>query len=332
MQSGNGVVGRAAVVVERPSDFESFWLELLSEVAAIPLQPSMDYLPHRSTDKVDVYEIYYSSFNDLRIAGWYCVPKESYLSPPYPALVLAPGYISEPTLPKSWARMGYAALGIAPRGKLRSNRTFNPGYPGLLSRDIVDHQSYGYRGFYLDASRGVDFLLDRSEVDSGRIGVNGSSQGGALAIVLAALRSDVVTCGAAGAPYLCGIMQAARLTHSFPYEEINEYLRQHSDHESLISQSVAYYDGLNFASMIRCPMLVYLGLEDDVCPPETGLAVYQAMECPKELITTEGCAHDAGVQWVTPRLESFLSLHLRPGVPARSGTGPTGSTVGGDRR
>ena len=105
----------------------------MAEANAIPLNPSMEHVPMRSTPEVDVYEIGYDSLDGLRIAGWYCRPKESYLKPPYPALLIVPGYVSEPTLPKSWAKMGYAAVGVAPRGKLRSNRHYNPGYPGLLT-------------------------------------------------------------------------------------------------------------------------------------------------------------------------------------------------------
>src|SRR5205085_12529530 len=107
----------------------------------------------------------------LRPAAGYCPPGESSLPPPSPALLIVPGYVSEPTLPKSWAKMGYAAVGVAPRGKLRSNRHFNPGYPGLLVRNIVDRHTYAYRGFYVDAARAVDFVLSRPEVDRARIGV-----------------------------------------------------------------------------------------------------------------------------------------------------------------
>ena len=127
----------------------------MAEANAIPLNPTMEHVPMRSTAEVDVYEIGYDSLDGLRIAGWYCRPKDSYLPPPYPALLIVPGYVSEPTLPKSWARMGYAAVGVAPRGKLRSNRHYNPGYPGLLVNNIVDRHTYSYRGFYVDAcSRG----------------------------------------------------------------------------------------------------------------------------------------------------------------------------------
>jgi cephalosporin-C deacetylase len=300
--------------VVRPPDFDRFWADIMHEVSDIPLNPRMTYVPFRSTSEVEVYDIQYDSLDNVRIAGWYCRPTERYIAPPYPALLIVPGYVSEPTLPKSWAKMGYVAVGVAPRGKLRSNRQFNPGYPNLLTHNIIDRNTYAYRGFYVDAARAVDFVLSRPEVDPTRVGVHGSSQGGALTITTAALRNDVITCGAAGAPYLCGFMDAASLTHSYPYEEINDYLRLHPDHRQAVRETLNYFDGINFAQRITAPMLVYIGLEDDVCPPETGYALVHAMTCPVELIATPRCAHDAGRKWVMPRVEAFLNEHLRPAV------------------
>ncbi|MDQ6674259.1 MAG: acetylxylan esterase, partial [Chloroflexota bacterium] len=155
----------------RPADFDAFWAEIIAAADRIPLNACLTPVPARSTRSVDVFEIDYDSLDNVRVAGWYCVPKVSYVPPPYPGLLIVPGYISEPTLPKSWAQLGYAAVGVAPRGKLRSNRQYNPGYPGLLVDNIVDRHTYAYRGFYVDAARAVDFLHTRSEVDPGRIGV-----------------------------------------------------------------------------------------------------------------------------------------------------------------
>lgn len=296
----------------RPADFDRFWSEVMAQADRIPLDPVMEPVPRRSTADVEVFEIRYRSLDGVVVAGWYCRPSGPVSAPPHPGLMLVPGYVSEPTLPTTWARRGYAAVGVAPRGKLRSNARYNPGYPGLLVHNIVDRNTYAYRGFYIDAVRALDFLRSRPEVDSSRIGVHGSSQGGALTIVTSALRAQDIACGAAGAPYLCGMMDAAGLTHSYPYEEINEYLRIHPDHRSMVEETLAYFDGVNFAPLIRAPMLVYIGLEDDVCPPETGYAVFRALTCEKELVATPRCAHDAGAYWVNARVERFLAEHLRP--------------------
>ena len=42
---------------------------------------------------------------------------------------------------------------------------------------MVDRNTYSYRGFYMDACRGVEFLLGRDEVNSDRIGVTGTQPG-----------------------------------------------------------------------------------------------------------------------------------------------------------
>lgn len=305
--------------VVRPDDFDAFWADVKRDADAIPLNPSMIPIPLRSTPEVETFEIGYDSLDGVRIAGWYCRPAATVLAPPYPALLIMPGYVSEPTLPKSWAKKGYAAIGVAPRGKLRSHEQFNPGYPGLLIHDIVDRNTYTYRGFYVDAARAVDFVLTLPEVDRSRVGVQGSSQGGALTVTTAALRSDVITCGAAGAPYLCGFMDAASLTHSYPYEEINEYLRLHPERRQAVTDTVAYFDGLNFAPTITCPMLISVGLADDVCPPETGYNLYEALGGPKEIHAYPRCAHDAGSHWEMANIEAFLAGHLRPETPRAGG-------------
>ena len=122
-----------------------------------------------------------------------------------------------------------------------------------MTRNIIDRHTYSYRGFYADASRAVDFALTRPEVDKTRIGVHGSSQGGALTITTAALRPDIITVGAAGAPYLCGFMDSAALTHSWPYEEMNDYLRLHPEREGAMRETLNYFDGVNFAPMHPLP-------------------------------------------------------------------------------
>ena len=147
----------------KPDDFDAFWDDVKAQVARVDLNPEVAPEPLRSDDEVEVFQSFYDSIDNVRIAAWYCLPRGA--QGPLPAIMVVPGYQSDPGIPKEWARRGYAALGVAPRGKLRSNTQFNPGYPGLLTYGMVDRNVYSYRGFYVDAWRGVDFLLSRSEVD-----------------------------------------------------------------------------------------------------------------------------------------------------------------------
>lgn len=293
----------------RPDDFDAFWDRILAQAERIPLQPAVKFLELRSSTEVDVYEVQYDSLDKVRIAGWYCLPKER--EGKLPALLQVPGYLQDPPIPKEWAAAGYAVFFAAPRGKLRSRAQFDPGYPGLLTHNIVDPNTYGYRGFFIDAVRAFDFLLSREEVDAERIGVTGSSQGGALTLVVAGLRSKV-RAAAAGAPYLCGFMDAITLTHTYPYQEIRDYLRLYPEHESAVRRTLSYFDGIHFGPRIRCPIMVNIGLQDNVCPPETGYAAFAAIASEdKTLYPYDQCGHDAGSATHSALIDAFFETHLK---------------------
>jgi cephalosporin-C deacetylase len=294
--------------VTKPTDFEAFWQGVWRQVEAIPLAPELVPDPLRTSDDIEVFQVFYDSLDQVRIGAWYCRP--THRAERSPAILFLPGYQMDPPIPKEWARKGYLALSVAPRGKLRSTRQFNPGYPNLLTYNLVDRHTYAYRGFYVDAWRGIDFLLSRPEVDSTRIGVTGTSQGGGLTICTAAMRPEV-RAAAAGAPYLCGFMDAIELTHTYPYEEINDYLHLHPGRRSMVEETLAYFDGINFADRITCPIIVNIGLQDNVCPPETGYALFSRIRTTdKRLYTYDGHGHDAGRYQHSAIVDRFFAHHL----------------------
>ena len=224
----------------RPADFDAFWAEVMAEAARIPLNPTHGAgrrcaRPPRWTSSRSATTAWTACGSPAGTAR----PTAATCRRRIPALLIVPGYVSEPTLPKSWAKLGYAAVGVAPRGKLRSNQPVQPRLPRPAGRQHRRRNTYAYRGFYVDAARAVDFRADAA---------GGGPRAHRRARQQPGRRADdhhrgaaarVITCGAAGAPYLCGFMDAASLTHSYPYEEINEYLRLYPEREPLGARDAA---------------------------------------------------------------------------------------------
>jgi cephalosporin-C deacetylase len=276
-----------------PDDFDQFWAGVLGELAAIPLDARVESDPLRSTESVNVHQVTYRSLDGLDIFCWYAVPTEG--EGPFPAILNLPGYKSEPALRRDWGPKGVVALSVAVRGKLPSSQDFNPGYPGLLTHGVESRDTYSYRGVIADCVRGVDFLLSRPEVDSERIYCAGSSQGGGLTLITSALRPEIKA-GVSGYPFLCCYPESMQMLRSYPYDELSCYARTHPDHTDQMLETLRYFDAVNFAPRIKCPMVVGIAMEDEVCPPETSYAAYRLLGGESELWlfpdSGHGNAHD----------------------------------------
>jgi len=294
--------------ISKPDDFMTFWRNVEEEASKVPPDFQVEYSFSHSSNDVDVYHVFYTSLDWVKVSGWYCVPKQK--REETPAILLLPGYNMDPPIPKLWARRGYCSFTAAPRGKIWSTDQFNPGYPGLLTHNIVDKHTYSYRGFYADTWRAFDFLSSRDEVNPERIGVTGNSQGGGLTITTAAMRPQV-RAASVGVPYLCGFMDSIRLTSTYPYQEISDYLDLFPDRTESVENTLAYFDGINFAESITCPIIVNAGLQDNVCPPETAYVLFRALGSTNKLLYAyDGHGHDGGSLTHASIVEKFFYTHL----------------------
>ena len=263
-----------------PDDFDNFWGETLAGLAEMPLDARVTPDPLRSNDGVNVYQVTYRSLDGLEIFGWYSVPAQG--EGPFPAILHLPGYKSEPAVRRDWGRKGVVVLSVAVRGKLPSSSQFNPGYPGLLTSGVESRDTYSYKGVISDCSRGLDFLLARPEVDPERVYACGSSQGGGLTLITSGLRAEIKG-GVSGYPFLCCYPESMKMLRSYPYDELSCYSRYYPERTGQMLETLRYFDAVNFAPRIKCPMVVGIALEDEVCPPETSYAAYRLLGGEKEL-------------------------------------------------
>ena len=82
--------------VRKPDDFGAFWDDVLRQASAIPLDAEVVPDPLRTSEDVEVFQVFYTSLEHVRIAGWYCRPARR--AGRTPAIMFLPGYQAEPAL------------------------------------------------------------------------------------------------------------------------------------------------------------------------------------------------------------------------------------------
>ena len=150
-------------------------------------------------------------------------------------------------------------------------------YQGLDSRD-----HYYMKHVYLGLVRCIDLLTSLPEWDGRNVITQGGSQGGALAIIAAALDERVNLC-VANHPALSDMAAAAQqgLTHGYPHFSKAEGFLTEAH-----LQTLPYYDVTSFAPFVKAKTYLTWGFNDNTCPPTTSYAVWNLLQCQKESLVT----------------------------------------------
>jgi cephalosporin-C deacetylase-like acetyl esterase len=161
---------------------------------------------------------------------------------------------------------------------------------------------------YLGCVRAVDYLFSLPEFDGQSLAVEGGSQGGALAIVTAALDSRV-KCLVSFYPALADLTgylhgRAGGWPHLFT--PANQDFTNKKDKVA----TSKYYDVANFARYIKVPGFYSWGFNDETCPPTSMYAAYNNIQADKELFLVQDTGHWAIAEQydkMTAWLESKLA-------------------------
>jgi cephalosporin-C deacetylase-like acetyl esterase len=143
---------------------------------------------------------------------------------------------------------------------------------------------------YLGCYQAADYLTTRPDWNGQTLVVMGASQGGLQTLVTAALHPKV-TAALACVPAGCDFAgsKAGRYA-GWPhwYDLVGNKDR------SKVEEAAGYYDLVNFAPRIKCPVLIGTGLIDETCPPTGVLAAHNQLKCPKEIIIMPRSTHHGG--------------------------------------
>lgn len=273
---------------DKQQDFTSFWENAKKELSQITPNYKVIKVDSLSNEKVNFYLVEMQSLGNVKIRAWYKVPAKA---GKYPAIVHFQGYSGVMSPSGLYPNDDMIAMGLNIRGHGNSKDNFNPGFPGFLLSGLENKDKYAYKGAYMDTRRALEFILSRPEVDTSKIAVEGGSQGGALSLAAAALNNDVVKICIPHVPFLSDFPDYFKIA-TWPANEFKQYKEAHPEQNwDDIYKTLSYFDLKNLATMIKCPTLMAVGLEDEVCPPHINFASYNQINAPKEYIVYPFSGH-----------------------------------------
>ncbi|MCQ2258279.1 MAG: acetylxylan esterase [Bacteroidaceae bacterium] len=283
-----------------PKDFDEFWAKAIEEARWTSLEPTIEYLPERSSDKVSTYHVSFQ--NDRwgrRVYGILNVPTKP---GKYPAILKVPGAGVRPYGGDSGlAQKGVVVLEIGIHGiPVIKEQAY---YDNLFTAALADYWTNGsnnrdrsyYKHVITGCIRSIDFLESLSTLnspalpsswDGKNLGVCGSSQGGFLTIATTALDKRV-SCYAPVHAAMCDHEASLKkIACGWPHMFYNVAKPDMAEVECM-----RYYDGVNFARRITVPGWFSFGYNDDVVAPTSMYATYNVAGGEKTLSPYQQTAH-----------------------------------------
>ena len=299
----------------RPADFDAYWAAALKELEATDpkpeLVPSKEIHPRHS----EAFDLWFTGVGGARIYAKYVRPKKS--SGKIPAVLQFHGYTGNSgdfASRLAWTGEGFVAAALDCRGQ--GGRSEDQGgvlgttYRGHIIRglDDPDPRHLLYRQIFLDTAQLARVVMGFSEVDAGRVGAMGMSQGGALTLACAALEPRIKR-AAPVFPFLCDYQRVWEMDLAKDaYEELRTWFRQFDplhQREQEIFTKLGYVDCQHLAPRIKAEVLMYTSLMDTICPPSTQFAAYNKITAKKDMVIYPDYGHE-GLPGESDRTFNFM--------------------------
>lgn len=300
-----------------PKDFDAFWKAQRELLDKIPVEAERVEVPvpKKYKDNVVCYDVKVKCAGPAPVSGYLSMPKNAKKGS-LPATVSFHGAGVRSAYKNLKGGSSRIAFDVNAHGILNGqpkeyydnlNKGVLRGYrtQGKENRDTVY-----FKDMFLRVMRALDYVKSLPEWDGKTLVVHGGSQGGAQAIVAAALDPQVTFCNA-GVPALGD--HAGRLAGRRPGWPCYVNKKNLNDADLEVIDAVKYYDHVYFAKRIRCETYFYTGFVDFVCAPTSVYAAYNNL--PKNIVkhiqTTPTGGHGAPGGLAYKRMNEFIQNAIK---------------------
>ena len=310
--------------VDEPKDFDAFWKKQREELDKVPVKELEKVevpLDAKYKDKAVCYDVKVACAGAAPVSGYLCMPKNA-KAKSLPAVVTfqGAGVVSawkQPEIGVKAIVFNINSHGIE-NGKPRQyyREQLIPGTKTKLDNYIPygvwNKNLYYFRGVYIRAMRALDYVKSLPEWDGKNLIVSGASQGGQVAMVVAAMDKNVTFCDA-GVPSLSdqSAVYADRLPGA-PKIVTCDKSKLNTERKWFM-MVLSYYDVAFFAKRIKCEINMSAGLLDFSCSPTSVMAAYNNIpaEVKKHIQIVPDGLHGTASKGMEKRFNEVLDAAIK---------------------
>lgn len=285
-----------------PADFGLFWRQAVDAARRVDLEPVFTDIADATTDRFATRLVRLHVGKDKWMRGYLTIPLSSDTvgqGGQFPVVLCLPGAGSKKIYPSDYfpgRGCIYMKIEIHDNDQLLSDDEYDAmrrlKCDGYVGRGLASRETYYYKDVYVGCVRALDFLCSLPQWDGKNALVTGGSQGGALAIVTAALNEKATAC-AAFYPALCDLT-AFLHGRAGGWPKFFSGTLNDGRTDIPVAQAAAtlpYYDVVNFARLLNVPTFMSWGYGDDTCSPTSVWAAWNEITAPKEKDITPSSGH-----------------------------------------
>ena len=307
-----------------PDDFDSFWKDKIADLAKIPFNPQLEDAGDGGKPGVKFSKITLDNINRTHVQGEIARPATGDKFPAILQLQYAGVYALQKSSVTNFAAQGWLAMDIEAHDiPIDKDAAF---YKDLSNGPLQNYWMIGnddrdksyYLRMYLGCVQSLHYLRSRPDWDGKTVVLTGLSQGGQQTLSLAGLCPDEVSAAVTMVPAACDLWAPSiGRAAGFPNWWVQTWGGRDAEK---VHETSKYFDPVNFAMRIKCPVLVAYGLHDDLAPPTSVMAAVNQIKSPKEVVPLALSGHQGENNTQQPFYErmygSWLPTLAKGSAPA----------------